>query len=73
VLDGILRLYIEENCTMDEIVDVGYDRATVRRTLEMTAKAEYKRRQGAPAIKVSKRAFGVGRRLPLARAIHEIN
>jgi len=73
VLDGILRLYIEENCTMDEIVDAGYDRTTVRRTLEMTAKAEYKRRQGAPAIKVSKRAFGVGRRLPLARAIHEIN
>ncbi len=73
VLDGILRLYIEENRTMDEIVEAGYDRATVRRTLEMTAKAEYKRRQGAPAIKVSKRAFGVGRRLPLARAIHEVN
>ncbi len=72
VLDGILRLYIEENRTMDEIVEAGFDRATVRRTLEMTAKAEYKRRQGAPAIKVSKRAFGVGRRLPLARAIHEV-
>lgn len=72
VLDGILRLYIEENRTMDEIVDAGFDRATVRRTLEMTAKAEYKRRQGAPAIKVSKRAFGVGRRLPLARTIHEV-
>jgi len=72
VLDGILRLYIEENRTMDEIVEAGFDRATVRRTLEMAAKAEYKRRQGAPAIKVSKRAFGVGRRLPLARAIHEV-
>lgn len=72
VLDGILRLYIEENRTMDEIIDAGFDRATVRKTLEMTAKAEYKRRQAAPAIKVSKRAFGVGRRLPLARTIHEI-
>ena len=72
ILDGILRLYIEENRTMDEIVEAGYDRATVRRTLSMAAKAEYKRRQGAPAIKVSKRAFGVGRRLPLARTIHEI-
>jgi len=57
---------------MDEIIDAGFDRATVRKTLEMTAKAEYKRRQAAPAIKVSKRAFGVGRRLPLARTIHEI-
>lgn len=72
ILDGILRLYIEENRTMDEIIDAGFDRATVRKTLEMTAKAEYKRRQAAPAIKVSKRAFGVGRRLPLARTIHEI-
>lgn len=71
-LDGILRLYIEENKTMDDIVDAGFDRATVRRTLEMAAKAEYKRRQAAPAIKVSKRAFGVGRRLPLARSIHEV-
>jgi len=72
VLDEILRLYIEENCTMGEIIDAGFDRATVRKTLEMTAKAEYKRRQAAPAIKVSKRAFGVGRRLPLARTVHEI-
>lgn len=71
-LDGILRLYIEENRTMDDIVAAGFDLATVRRTLEMTARAEYKRRQAAPAIKVSKRAFGVGRRLPLARSIHEV-
>ncbi len=72
ILDGILRLYIEENKIMDDIVAAGFDRSTVRRTLEMTAKAEYKRRQAAPAIKVSKRAFGVGRRLPLARSIHEV-
>jgi len=71
-LDGILRLYIEENKMMDDIVAAGFDRATVRRTLEMAAKAEYKRRQAAPAIKVSKRAFGVGRRLPLARSVHEV-
>lgn len=73
VLDGILRLYIEENRAFEDIVAAGFDRETVRRTLRMTAKAEYKRRQAAPAIKVSKRAFGIGRRLPLARAIHEVD
>ena len=72
VLDKILQLYIEENLSMDQIVNLGLDRGTVRKTLEMTGKAEYKRRQAAPAIKVSKRAFGLGRRLPLARALHEI-
>lgn len=72
VLDQILQLYIEENLSMEEIVNLGFDRAIVRKTLEMTGKAEYKRRQAAPAIKLSKRAFGVGRRLPLARALHEI-
>lgn len=71
LLDAILREYIEENRCLEEIVERGYDRATVARVLEMTAKAEYKRRQAAPAIKVSKRAFGIGRRLPLARSIHE--
>ena len=72
VLDQILQLYIEENLSMEEIVNLGFDRAIVRKTLEMTGKAEYKRRQAAPAIKLSKRAFGVGRRLPLARVLHEI-
>jgi NAD+ synthase (glutamine-hydrolysing) len=73
ILDGILRLYIEENKTIDDIIAAGFERETVRRAVEMTAKAEYKRRQAAPAIKVSKRAFGVGRRLPLARSIHEVD
>ena len=72
VLDQILQLYIEENLSMEKIVNLGFDRAIVRKTLEMTGKAEYKRRQAAPAIKLSKRAFGVGRRLPLARVLHEI-
>ena len=72
LLDAILKQYIEENRTLNEIVAQGFDRAVVGKVLGMTARAEYKRRQAAPAIKVSKRAFGVGRRLPLARHIHEI-
>lgn len=73
LLDAILREYIEENRCLEEIVALGYERTVVAKVLSMTAKAEYKRRQAAPAIKVSKRAFGIGRRLPLARSIHETN
>jgi len=72
LLDGILRLYIEEDASFEDIVAKGFERALVLKVLGLTAKAEYKRRQAAPTIKVSKRAFGIGRRLPLARHIHEI-
>lgn len=71
VLDGILKMYIEGDRTLDSIAAEGYDRDLVKKVLGMTAKAEFKRRQAAPVIKVSKRAFGIGRRLPLARHIHE--
>lgn len=73
LLDAILRLYIEENASAEEIGAKGFDRDLVRKVLGLTAKAEYKRRQAAPVIKVSKRAFGIGRRLPLARHIHEMD
>lgn len=71
ILDAILKQYIEENRTLEEIVGAGHSREIVEKVLLMTARAEYKRRQAAPVIKVSKRAFGIGRRLPLARHIHE--
>lgn len=71
ILDKILVQYIENNKAFDEIVELGFDAALVHKVLLMTAKAEFKRRQAAPAIKVSKRAFGIGRRLPLARAMYE--
>ena len=71
LLDAILRRYIEDNASYAEIVAEGYDRDVVKKVLGLTARAEYKRRQAAPVIKVSKRAFGVGRRLPLARRCHE--
>ena len=71
VLDGILRLYIVENLAQDEIVARGHDPALVAQLIRMVAKAEYKRRQSAPVIKVSARAFGTGRRMPIARVIHE--
>ena len=72
LLDAVLELYIERDLSADDIIARGYDDALVRRIVSMTARAEYKRRQAAPVIKVSPRAFGMGRRMPIARAVHEI-
>ena len=71
VLDAILELYIVRSLSGPEIVELGHDPDLVRRILQMVGRAEYKRRQAAPVIKVSPRAFGMGRRIPIARAIHE--
>ncbi len=71
LLDAVLELYIEQDLCADDIIARGYDDALVRRIVTMTARAEYKRRQAAPVLKVSPRAFGMGRRLPIARAVYE--
>jgi len=71
LLDAVLRLYIEEDLGADEIAARGVDPAHARRVVGMTARAEYKRRQAAPVLKVSPRAFGMGRRMPLARKAYE--
>jgi NAD+ synthase (glutamine-hydrolysing) len=66
VLDEILRRYVEEIEDLDTIVrETGQDRAFVHRILRMVDRNEYKRRQAAPGLRVSKKAFGVGRRLPI--------
>ncbi len=70
-LDAVLRLYIDEDLDAPAIVARGFDEALVRRVLRMTARAEYKRRQAAPVIKLSPRSFGIGRRMPMARAAYE--
>jgi len=71
LLDEVLEHYIIGNRSLEEIVAEGYDRALVGRIVTMVARAEYKRRQAAPVIKVSPRAFGTGRRIPIARVVHE--
>jgi NAD+ synthase (glutamine-hydrolysing) len=65
VLDPILRMYVEEDRSAREISDVGQDEETVRRVIRMVDTAEYKRRQSPPGIKISPRAFGRDRRLPI--------
>ena len=67
VLDDILRLYIEEWKEVDEIVDCGFDRSIVERIVRMVDGNEFKRRQAAPTIRVSTKAFGSGRQMPIAQ------
>jgi NAD+ synthase (glutamine-hydrolysing) len=65
-LDAILGLLIEEGASIAEAADKGFDRQTVGWVAEAIRKSEYKRRQAAPGLKVTPKAFGVGRRFPIA-------
>jgi len=66
VLDGILRLHLEERRRPDEIVAEGFPRETVERVLRTVSQMEYKRQQAAPVLKVTSKAFGLGgRRFPI--------
>ena len=71
-LDEILKLYLFENLSKDEIARRGWDAALAERIIRTVARAEFKRRQAPPVLKVSPRAFGMGRRMPIARHIHEL-
>ena len=68
VLDPILALYVEDDRTAPEIVELGHDEATVRRVCRLVDINEYKRRQCPPGVKVSTKAFGKDRRLPITNA-----
>ena len=67
VLDEILRLYVEENMGARDIVAHGFDEKTVRWVQRRVDINEYKREQAAPGLKITSRAFGVGRRMPIAQ------
>lgn len=67
VLDPILKAAIEDRRSEEEIVRMGFKPKTVREVLGCIKKNEYKRRQAAPGIKVTSKAFGIGRRFPMAR------
>ena len=72
VLDRILKAYIEENISAREIVEKhGLDSNLVRETIRRVNNAEYKRQQAAPALKVTAKAFGMGRRFPIAQKFSE--
>jgi len=67
ILDEILRLYVEEQLTTTEIAAKGFDADTVRWVAHKVDTNEYKRQQAAPGIKVTSKAFGIGRRVPIAQ------
>jgi NAD+ synthase (glutamine-hydrolysing) len=69
VLDAILALYIEELRSVGEIVRLGFDPETTRRVAAMVDRNEYKRKQAAMGLKVTSKAFGGGRRMPVAAKI----
>jgi NAD+ synthase (glutamine-hydrolysing) len=71
ILDQVLEYYINDGLTFQEIVDRGFDPAVVRWIIRVVDRNEYKRRQAAPGLKVTSKAFGSGRRMPIA-ACYEI-
>ena len=73
VLDAILKCYIEENRGADEIAAtlLHLDPSLVRRTVRMVNAAEYKRQQAPPTLKVTAKAFGMGRRVPIAQKFND--
>jgi len=65
VLDPILSAFIEEDLSVNDITERGFDRETVTRVLELVKRSEYKRRQAPPGIRISRRAFGRDWRYPI--------
>lgn len=68
ILDPILQLYIENNLSAAAIIDKGYAKETVDRVIKLVDRAEFKRRQAPPGLRITTRAFGSGRRMPIARS-----
>ncbi|MDR9433734.1 MAG: NAD+ synthase [Spiribacter sp.] len=64
-LDAILAAYVEEDAGIDEIVSAGHDRTVVEKVVKLLHRNEYKRRQAAPGVKVTTKAFGRDRRYPI--------
>ncbi|MCC5926733.1 MAG: NAD+ synthase [Bacteroidetes bacterium] len=67
VLDGILKRYIEDQLSRDAIIDAGFDAQTVDHVIKLVDLNEYKRRQSPPGLRLSAKAFGIGRRLPIVQ------
>ena len=64
-LDRILYHYIELQTPVEEIIEKGYDKETVLKTIRLVNNSEYKRYQAPPILRISSKAFGAGRRMPL--------
>ena len=67
ILDGILELYVEHQFSPDEIIARGYEESTVRWVQRRVDLNEWKRHQAAPGLRVTSKAFGIGRRMPIVQ------
>jgi NAD+ synthase (glutamine-hydrolysing) len=65
VLDPILQAYVEEDASLTEIVALGFSEPLVQKVMALVDRNEYKRRQAPPGVKITPRAFGKDRRLPI--------
>ena len=65
ILDPILTAYVEEDCSLDDIVALGFDREVVQQVATLVDRSEYKRRQAPPGVKITPRNFGRDRRMPI--------
>jgi NAD+ synthetase len=72
ILDAILDHYVVQGRSLAEIVRLGFDEGTVKQIIRLIDFNEYKRRQAAPGLKVTTKAFGVGRRFPIAQRYREV-
>jgi len=72
ILDGILVEYLMNHRTADEIEALGYEPETVERIVGLVGRVEYKRGQAPPVLRISEKAFGAGRRMPVARKMYEV-
>ena len=70
VLDAIIAAYVEEDRSAAELIAAGFSAETVTRVLRLIDRAEYKRRQAAPGVRISARAFGKDRRYPITNGYH---
>ena len=68
VLDDILQRLIEHHESVAQIVAAGHDEVVVKRVVKLVRQSEFKRRQAAPGLKISDRAFGTGWRMPIAKS-----
>ena len=71
LLDSFLADYVNRDLSYDQLVDMGYDPALVARLVKMVDRAEYKRRQNPPGVRVSQKAFGKDRRMPITNKFEE--
>jgi NAD+ synthase (glutamine-hydrolysing) len=71
ILDAILTAYVEDDKSVDQIVALGFDKAIVQKAAKLVDRSEYKRRQAPPGVKITSRAFGRDRRLPLTSLFKE--